>query len=450
MSASLRGQSAAMGTKIVQSGGDDVSAIVVDPGFDTLRIGNCQEDYPREYIPSGLSRATWQNEYLDWVPLSRVRPPSFVEIRRLLQYNRDENIEVEPFVFEKLLRLGVEGSARESYPGALCGACDVMVWQAERGRPPSSVGFGCLVVARVAVLENDEFVSAKVGGLGLDVVQHPMLVTEPTAECKQFRDCTLEILFEQLEVPAAYLAKRASLSAFSVGRQSAMVVDIGAGGCIVSPVFEGISLQSTIESSLVGGNALDIQLCNTMFQSGHEFFRPGGTAAHECYRQWVAREVRETYCSVTPSQAPRSYRLPDGEVVQLVEKIREVPRYLFSPELATVAEFNNFKGLYGMITDSLFETDVDIRRELLSSIVVVGGVSLTSGLTDMLNTQLSQGPLGRVNKFKVVHPSSYGETRYSTWLGGSILASLGRFQQLWISSGEYREHGTTIAYRRCH
>ncbi|GFE53844.1 actin-related 4-like [Babesia ovis] len=410
--------------KVVQSGGDDVSAIVVDPGFDTLRIGNCQEDYPREYIPSALCRGTWQNEYLNWMPLSRVRPPSFVELRQLLQYNRDENLEVEPFVFEKLIRLGVEGSVREIVP--VDGS------------------------STMQLLENDEFMATKVGGLGLDVTQHPMLVSEPTAECKQFRDCTLEILFEQLDVPAAYLAKRATLSAFAVGRQSAMVVDIGAGGCIASPVHEGISLQSTIQTSLVGGNALDIELCNILYGRGHEFFRPGVSASHDYHRQWIAREIRESSCSITPSEAPQSYRLPDGDVVQLDEKIYEVPRYLFSPESASVAEFNNFKGIYGMLTDSMFDTDVDIRRELLSSIVVVGGVSLTPGLVDTLTKHLAEGAIGRCNKFKVVHPSSYSEARYSTWLGGSILASLGRFQQLWISKGEYREHGTTIAYRRCH
>ncbi|ORM40462.1 Actin-related protein 4 [Babesia sp. Xinjiang] len=396
-----------MVSKVVQSGGDDVSAIVVDPGFDTLRIGNCQEDYPREYIPSALCRGTLQNEYLPWVPLRRVSPPSFVEMRQLLQYNRDENIEVEPFVFERLIRLGIEGSSREVS----------------------------------SVLENDELFSTKVGGLGLDVRQHPMLVSEPTAECKQFRDSTLEILFEQLDVPAAYLAKRASLSAFSVGRQSALVVDIGAGGCIASPVHEGISLQSTIKTSLVGGNALDVQLCHILYESGHDFFRPGVSAAHDYHRQWVAREIRESSCSLTASDAQQSYRLPDGDTLQLDEKARDVPRFLFSPESATVSEFNNFKGLYGMVTDSVFDTDVDIRRELLSSIVVVGGVSLTPGLVDELNKQLAHGTIGRASKFKLVHPSSYSEARYSTWLGGSILASLGRFQQLWISRGEYREHG---------
>ena len=36
------------------------------------------------------------------------------------------------------------------------------------------------------------------------------------------------------------------------------------------------------------------------------------------------------------------------------------------------------------------------------------------------------------------------ERRFATWIGGSILASLGTFQQLWISKAEYEEHGAAI------
>lgn len=36
----------------------------------------------------------------------------------------------------------------------------------------------------------------------------------------------------------------------------------------------------------------------------------------------------------------------------------------------------------------------------------------------------------------------------SAWLGGSILASLGTFHQLWISKAEYDEVGTGVAHLR--
>ncbi|MFQ6633091.1 hypothetical protein Gotur_011881 [Gossypium turneri] len=49
-------------------------------------------------------------------------------------------------------------------------------------------------------------------------------------------------------------------------------------------------------------------------------------------------------------------------------------------------------------------------------------------------------------KIKVVAPP---ERKYSVWIGGSILASLSTFQQMWISKGEYDESGPSIVHRKC-
>ncbi|UKJ90601.2 hypothetical protein MACJ_001535 [Theileria orientalis] len=486
----------------IQSGGDDVSAIVVDPGFESIRIGNCQEDFPREYIPSAVYRE-FENPSSNkdsWHILSRAKLREFAEVRKLLHINRESNLELDPFVFERLLRFGIEGH-------------DLLV-EMEDGKSVS-----------------------KVGGLGLDPTQHPILVVEPTAESKQFRDSSLEVVFEQLGTCAAYLAKRAALTAFSVGRSSALVVDIGAGGCTVSPVHEGISLQSTIQDSLVGGNALDLQLAEFLFKEGYSMFAPTDDPRMDYFRAQTAKELREKFCTVkvhpdekgatatktkesatkasshaqvtvhpydkgasqghpndkepshghataqdnkaasTPRDKPSSqasdkngvnhttadghaesqvlpdpykYYLPDGVVVNMEKYEHSLPELLFSPAGSTLSEFNNFKGIVNMINDCVFDSDVDIRRELLSSVVVAGGFTLTRGLIPRLSQEIHKSPIGLVAKFKLVHSTSYLEKRFSTWLGGSILASLGRFQQLWISRAEYMEHGTIIAYRRCH
>ncbi|KAK2197876.1 bifunctional Actin family/ATPase [Babesia duncani] len=398
------------------SGGDDVAAVVVDPGYDTLRIGNCQEDYPREYIPSALVRRVWSsNEERSWKPLCAINPGDFVETKRLLQLNRDENYEIEPTVFEKLLKFGIEG-----YP------------------------------YEVNHVPNPELWAKKYGGLGLDITQHPMMISEPTSETKQYRDVILEVIFERCNVPASYLAKRASLSAFAVGRASALVLDVGAGGCICSAVHDGIALQSSIESAMVGGYALDLHLANALHDEGVSYFEPGGTPLQEFKRLQMARELKETFSSLEPGNDDESktYKLPDGTLVDMQKHGASLPRLLFNPEGAKVCEFNNFKGLGAMVTNCVFETDVDIRRDVLSSIVIVGGTSLVPGFVETLHASLQDTLLGPT-KFKLVHPSSVVEKRYSTWLGGSILASLGRFQQMWISRAEYLEHGTTIAYRRC-
>ena len=49
-------------------------------------------------------------------------------------------------------------------------------------------------------------------------------------------------------------------------------------------------------------------------------------------------------------------------------------------------------------------------------------------------------------KIKIIAPP---ERKYSVWIGGSILASLSTFQQMWISKQEYDESGPSVVHRKC-
>lgn len=49
-------------------------------------------------------------------------------------------------------------------------------------------------------------------------------------------------------------------------------------------------------------------------------------------------------------------------------------------------------------------------------------------------------------KVKVIAPP---ERKYSPWIGGSILASLSTFQQMWVSKQEYDEAGPSLVHRKC-
>jgi len=46
-------------------------------------------------------------------------------------------------------------------------------------------------------------------------------------------------------------------------------------------------------------------------------------------------------------------------------------------------------------------------------------------------------------KVKIIAPP---ERKYSVWIGGSILASLSTFQQMWISKQEYGKHLMAALY----
>lgn len=67
------------------------------------------------------------------------------------------------------------------------------------------------------------------------------------------------------------------------------------------------------------------------------------------------------------------------------------------------------------------------------------------GITDRLQQELTNMAPSSM-RVRVIAPP---ERKYSVWIGGSILASLSTFQQMWISKQEYDESGPSIVHRKC-
>lgn len=100
-----------------------------------------------------------------------------------------------------------------------------------------------------------------------------------------------------------------------------------------------------------------------------------------------------------------------------------------------------------LVQAAVAQVDADQRPMLLSNIVVTGGSTLLYKFNDRLNYEINaQYPSTRN---KLIAPGSVVERKYAAWIGGSILASLGSFHQLWISRKEYEEHGAGIVEKRC-
>ena len=100
-----------------------------------------------------------------------------------------------------------------------------------------------------------------------------------------------------------------------------------------------------------------------------------------------------------------------------------------------------------MLRTSINAVDMDLRPTLLQNIVVTGGSSLLNGFNDRLHNEVSaMFPGARV---KIHAPGLTAERRFGSWIGGSILGSLGTFHQMWISKKEYDEFGASIVEKRC-
>ena len=105
-------------------------------------------------------------------------------------------------------------------------------------------------------------------------------------------------------------------------------------------------------------------------------------------------------------------------------------------------------GLPALARGAAGAADVDLRRDLYGTVLLAGAGSMLPSLKERLEKELGDDAAVAAARAKVVSPNNAVEKRFGPWIGGSILASLGSFQQMWMSKAEYEEHGKGLIHRR--
>ena len=266
--------------------------------------------------------------------------------------------------------------------------------------------------------------------------EHPVLLTEAPLNPRANREKTAQIMFETFDTPAIYLSISQVLSLYSVGRTTGLVVDSGHMSSQIVPIHRGQVVTPAVASLEIGGSHLTGYLMKLLSESGYSLC--GGSETE------VINDIKEELCYVSVAreesrtEVRRMYQLPDGQEIKLTSECFRCPEPIFQPSLIGLEE-----SLPMIIDRTINKCDQDLRKYLSTNIVLVGGSTLFPGMSDRLCAELSLLFQGRI-PIRVTAPP---ERRYSSWIGGSALASMDGFEKICLSKECYDEYGPQIVYR---
>lgn len=278
-----------------------------------------------------------------------------------------------------------------------------------------------------------------------DIDEHPILVTEAPLNPESNRDEMANLLFESFGAQALYVANPAVLSLYASGKVTGNVLDCGDGYTCSVPVYQGYTLKSGIKRIDLGGRDLTEQLQLQLRKSTGLSFTTSGEKElvrlikeKSCY---VASDpnVEETKCSYGDEQIALKFKLPDGKYITLSKDRFQVPEILFQPSLVS----SESSSISEIVWQSISKLDTDLRPQLWSEILLSGGTTMLKGFGNRLLQELDKLNNSKC-KVKIWAPP---ERKYTSWIGGSILAELSTFQKIIITKSQWQEDPNLIHTR---
>lgn len=355
--------------------------IVLDNGSGTIYTGYANDDHPRVAIPNIIGR------------------PKYPKIKYISQYSINDTFIGNDAQMER-------GILKLKYPMSHGVIQDweslELIWQ--------------YCFSKLSITD------------GLS--EHPLLITEEPLNPGSNRDKFSELLFENFQLNSINIALPPILSLYSSGKTTGCVLDSGDGVTTVMPIYEGFTVPDSTIRIDIGGFDVISKLEREIYKDGYNLSKSGEFE--------ILRNLKErlAFVDLGEHSEDKSFVLPDGKSIQISSRsLSSCTEILFDP--SSIGMEND--GISSILNKCVTDLDIDLRAKLFENIILSGGNTLLKNFSKRILNDLTN--FDDEIKFKLY---ANKDRKFSTFIGGSILASLSTFKNLLVTKEEYRENPQCI------
>ncbi|ORC84586.1 putative actin [Trypanosoma theileri] len=276
--------------------------------------------------------------------------------------------------------------------------------------------------------------------LGLNPEETSVVCTESLFNPKHSSEQLVELLFGAFNVPSVAVIPSGVCALYSSGRTTGLVLDSGDGVTQITPVYDSYIIQRGANRINHGGSDVTEYLRTLLYERGFNFTSPQDKLTvksikeHLCYISTeYTRELQEK------EEKQSFFSLPDGQKVQIGKEAFRAPEILFSPHIM----MSELPSMQELVVDAVKRCSIDIRKDLLSSIILSGGNTMFEGFASRLTEEVLKEFPGLFASAKVIDAP---DRQYSVWSGASVLAGLASFSERLVTLDIFEEHGPSIIH----
>lgn len=191
------------------------------------------------------------------------------------------------------------------------------------------------------------------------------------------KEALLSILFARLNVDCVSFISLPLACARAVGKNTALVVELGHDESSVVPVSHGRAMTSYFCSTTRAGRTMDTTIQDLLLDM---------EVSHG-----LIEKIKSSCFTLRPSGAVEALPPPDTESLSIQfedETISIPPELMHSVTESLFQDDVDARGLAECVLECILRLPLDVRKEMVQNVVLCGGLATIPGLGPMLNERI--------------------------------------------------------------